>query len=315
MIKKNHVISHSSSKEIEKNISIKFTNKPSNDFMKALTKIQSGVALVVIFLIIALSSCNNTAKQDEQANAAVADTIKKEVALSPESQSLLNSFPTPFEVTSMLEKAKAGFIFDITNPPANAGKYTTEMSKALNLGVYSADLSYSATYNRTDETNKFLACTNKLADELGIAGVYDQTLLERIKKYNNNKDSLVSLINKVFSQTNDFLSKNNRNQIAVLIAAGGFAEGIYLAAYLGEGAKDNTKIMAVIASQKDNQLKLMTILEAYNTDQNMKPVADAIAKLKPIWGKYNIESGKKIPIQQVGEITDLAESVRLSFVK
>ena len=283
--------------------------------MKALTKIQSGVALVAIFLVTALSSCNNSAKQDEQANAAAADTIKKEVTLSPESQSLLYSFPTPFEVTSMLEKAKAGFIFDITNPPANVGKYTTEMSKALNLGVYSADLSYSATYNRTDETNKFLACTNKLADELGIAGVYDQSLLERIRKYNNNKDSLVGLINRVFSQSNDFLSKNNRNQVAVLIAAGGFAEGIYLAASLGELAKDNTKIMAVIAGQKDNHMKLLTILEAYNADQNMKPIADAIAKLKPIWGNYNIESGKKIPLQKTAEISDLTESVRLSFVK
>lgn len=283
--------------------------------MKAFTKIQSGVALVALILVIAISSCNSPVKQDEQANAAAADTIKKEVTLSPESQSLLYSFPTPFEVTSMLEKAKAGFIFDITNPPANAGKYTTEMSKALNLGIYSADLSYSATYNRTDETNKFLACTNKLADELGIAGVYDQSLLERIKKFNNNRDSLVGLINRVFSQTNDFLSKNNRNQIAVLIAAGGFAEGIYLAAYLGEGAKDNTKIMAVLASQKDNHGKLLTILNAYNADQNMKPVADAIAKLTPIWTDFGIESGKKIPIQKTGGITDLAESVRLEFVK
>ena len=282
--------------------------------MKAFKKITSGVAMVALFLVIALSGCNNPATQDEQANAAAADTIKKEVTLSPESQSLLYSFPTPFEITSMLEKAKAGFIFDITNPPANAGKYVTEMSKALNLGVYSADLSYSATYNRTDETNKFLACTNKLADELGIAGVYDQSLLEKIKKYNNNKDSLVGQINRVFSQTNDFLSKNNRNQIAVLIAAGGFAEGMYLAATLGEVAKDNTKIMAVIAAQKDNHVKLLTILEAYNADQNMKPVADAIARLKPIWANYGIESGKKLPIQKTSEISELAESVRLIFV-
>jgi hypothetical protein len=259
--------------------------------MKALTKIQSGVALVALFLVIAASSCNNPATQDEQANAAAADTINKEVTLSPESQNLLYSFPTPFEVTTMLEKAKAGFIFDITNPPANVGKYTTEISKSLNLGIYSADLSYSATYNRTDETNKFLACTNKLADELGIAGVYDQGLLDKVKKFNNNKDSLTALISKIFSQTNNFLATNNRTKVAVLIAAGGFAEGIYLAATLGEVAKDNTKIMAVIAAQKE------------------------IAKLKPIWVDFDLESGKKIPQQKVVSISDLSESVRLAFVK
>ncbi|MEI7500472.1 MAG: hypothetical protein WCK84_08465 [Bacteroidota bacterium] len=283
--------------------------------MKALKKIQSGVTSVALILVIAVSSCNNPANQDEQANAAAKDTINKEVTLSPESQGLLYKFPTPFEVTMMLEKAKAGFIFDITNPPANANKYTTEKSKALNLGIYSADLSYSATYNRTDETNKFLAATNKLADELGISGVYDKTIFDKIKKYNNNKDSLVGMINNVFGQTNAFLSKNNRNQIAVLIAAGGFAEGLYLAASLADVAKDNTKIMAVISGQKDNHLKLLSILQAYQGDEKMKPVADEIAKLKPIWDNYKIESGKKIPQQAANEINDLAESVRLAFVK
>ena len=283
--------------------------------MKALTKIQLSVALVALLLVIATSSCNNASTTDQTANAAVADTIKKEVTLSPGSQGLLSAFPTPFEVTRMLEKAKAGFIFDITNPPSNVGKYTTQLSKSLNLGVYSADLSYSSTYNRTDETNKFLACTNKLADELGIAGVYDQTLLDKVKKFNNNKDSLIGLINKIFTQTNDFLSTNNRTKVAVLIAAGGFAEGIYLAATLGELAKDNTKIMAVIAGQKDNHLKLLTILDAYSADENMKPVIDGIANLKPIWGSYSIESGKKIPQQQAVAISDLSESVRLTFIK
>ena len=283
--------------------------------MKALTKIQSGVALVALLLVIAISGCNNTSNKDQKTNAAVDDTITKAVALTPESQNLLQSFPTPFEVTTMLEKAKAGFIFDITNPPANVGKYTTEMSKSLNLGIYSADLSYSATYNRTDETNKFLACTNKLADELGIAGVYDQSLLDKIKKFNNNKDSLVNLISKIFSQTSNFLSTNNRTQVAVLTAVGGFAEGLYLAASLGQVAKDNTRIMAVIAAQKDNFTKLLTILDAYQADKNMKPVADELAKLKPIWGNYGIESGKKIPQQAANEISDLTESVRLIFVK
>jgi len=283
--------------------------------MKALTQIQSGVALVALFLVIALSGCNNATNNNQKANAAAADTIKKEVTLNPELKTILYSFPTPFAVTTMLEKAKAGFVFDITNPPANVGKYTTEMSKSLNLGVYSADLCYSATYNRTDEANKFLACTNKLADELGIAGVYDKSLLERIKKYNNNKDSLVGLISKVLSQSNDFLTKNNRNQVSVLIAAGGFAEGLYLAASLGEMAKDNTTIMAVIAGLKDNHMKLLTILEAYRSDENMERVADEILRLKPIWDSYNIESGKKIPQQKATEISKLTESVRLVFVK
>lgn len=283
--------------------------------MKTIRKNYSFAALAALFLLIVLSACTGSSTRDKQANEATADTIQKEVTLSPESQNLLYNFPTPFEVTMLLEKAKAGYIFDMTNNPGNVSKYSTENARALNLGIYSADLSYSATYNRVDETNKFLACTNKLADELGIAGVYDQTLPDKIKRYNNNKDSLVGLVSKVFNMTNDFLSKNNRNQVAVLIAAGGFAEAIYLAASLAEFAKDNTRIMSVIAAQKGNYEKLLTILQAYNQDQLMKPIADQIAKLQPLWSNYSIDSGKKIPQQQAQEIADLTESVRTAFIK
>lgn len=280
--------------------------------MKAMKKSFSAIPLLAFFLILA--GCNN-ASTDQQANQAAADTIKKEITLSPESQNLLYQFPTPFEVTMMLEKAKAGFIFDITNSPDNIGKYVTEKSKAINLGIYSADLSYAATYNSIDETNKFLGCTSKLADELGIAGVYDQTLIDRVKKFNNNKDSLVAIISKVFNNTNDFLSKNNRNQIAVLIATGGFVEGMYLATSLCEVAKDNKLIVDVIVRQKDNLDKLLTILDAYKMDENMAPVFEQLGKLRPIFTDYGMTAGKKLPAQKAAEISDLAEYVRNTFIK
>jgi len=282
--------------------------------MKTIKKIHFIFAGIVLIFAIVLTGCNNVSNK-KNANQQAADTIKKEITLSPEAQNLLYQFPTPFEVTMMLEKAKAGFIFDITNPPANIGKYVTEKSKALNLGIYSADLSYSATYNRIDETNKFLACTSRLADELGIAGVYDKTLPDKIKKYNNNKDSLVMLISKVFSATNAFLSSNNRNEVAVLIACGTFAEGLYLAASLNLVAKDNKLISAVIFKQKENLDKLLTILEAYQTEENMKEVGLAVAKLRPIFTDYGLDAGKKLPMQKAADIADLTESIRMSFVK
>lgn len=283
--------------------------------MKAFTKIQSGVIFLALFLILVFSGCKNRGEKGQNADNAIFDTVNKEVILTPESKSLLYKFPTPFEVTKLLIAAQAGYISDITNPPDNVVKYVTEQSKALNLGIYSADLSYATTYNQNDDINKFLASTGKLADELGIKGVYDKTLIEKVQKFNNNKDSLITMITKVFDQTNDFLSKNDRTQITVLITSGGFAEGIYLASLLGEMAKDNTKIMAVIASQKENYNTLAMILDAYKDDASMKPVYDGILKLKPIWDNYDIGSGKKVTQQNAKEISLLTQSVRSEFIK
>jgi len=282
--------------------------------MKAYRTIFAGL-FTALLVILAMTSCNNAANRDEQANQAAADTIKKDVNLSPENKNLLYQFPTPFEVTMMLQRAKAGYIFKITNSPANVTKYSTEKAKALNLGIYSADLAYSATYNFVDETNKFMACTGKLANDLGIAGVYDPGLIDRVKKFNNNKDSLVNMVTRIFNQTNDFLSKNNRNEIAVLVATGTFVEGLYLAASLNQVAVNNTPISTVIFRQKDNLDKLITLLTAYNMDSELKPVGDEVSKLKAIYTNYGLEADKKLPQQKAAEIGDLTESVRDSFIK
>lgn len=282
--------------------------------MKALNKINSAVLLGIIALFITLSACNSGNK-DQSAATGENDTLPAEVVLSPETQLLLQNFPTPFEVTELLEKAQAGFIFNITNPPANVANYNTEVSRALNLGVYSADLSYSVTYKSIDKTNEFMACTKKLAGDLGITSIYNQEMLDKVKKFNNNKDSLVGMITKTFAETNTFLANNNRNQVAVLITVGGFTESVYLSAALAEFAKDNTKIFALIASQKENYNQLQSILGAYSADETMKPVLDEMAKLKPIWENYGIESGKKLTQENATAISKLAESVRAAFIK
>ncbi len=283
--------------------------------MKASRTFSFNLALVLLFSAALLVSCGGASNQDKQANQQVSDTIKNEIKVSAETNNLLYQFPTPFEVTKMLEKAKAGFIFDMTNSIDNAGKYVTEKSKALNLGIYSADLCYSATYNRIDETNKLLGVTSKLADQLGIAGVYDKNFMDKAKKYGNNKDTLVAMITKVFTTTNDFLSKNNRNQVSVMIATGGFVEALYLATALNVVAKDNKQISTIILNQKENLDKLLVVLEAYSQDENIKAITAEVAKLKPVFTDYGLVPDKKLPHDKAVSIADLANYVRDSFVK
>jgi hypothetical protein len=283
--------------------------------MKASAKSILQLALAVLFSTLILAGCNSSSNKTTQANQTPADTVKKEMKVSQETLDLLYRFPTPFEVTALLEKSKAGFIFDMTNPITNVGNYGTEKSRSLNLGIYSADLCYAAAYNRTDETNKLLGCTNKLADQLGIAGVYDQKFIDEVKKSGNKKDTLVSLINRVITSTSSYLSKNNRNQVAVLVVTGGFVEGLYLATALNVVAKNNAQISTIILNQKANYDKLMTVLEAYSADENIRSITPELAKLKPIFTDYGLETGNKLPHDKAIQINDLATYVRGQFIK
>jgi hypothetical protein len=122
-------------------------------------------------------------------------------------------------------------------------------------------------------------------------------------------------VTKIFSSTNAFLSKNNRNQVAVLIATGTFVESLYIAAELNVVAKDNTKIATIIAEQKDNLDKLLTILDVYKQDKQMMKIGETVSKLKSVFTDYGLEPKKKLAHDKAGQIGDLAESVRLSFIQ
>ncbi|MCX6286672.1 MAG: hypothetical protein NTY96_06115 [Bacteroidetes bacterium] len=271
--------------------------------------------LVIPTSLFILPACHNHAGNDNATDESNQDIIKKEVILSPETQDLLNRFPTPFEVNLMLRDAGAPYIFSLTNPPANINRYFIEKTKAINLGIYSTDLAYSSTYQRISETDKFLYCTGKLAGDLGISGVYDKTLLGKVDMYKDNRDSLVALVKRFFGETSDFLRRNNRNQVAILVATGTFVEGLYITSSLCQLATDNSRIAANIFRQKESLAKLLRILGEYGTDSNIKPVADELAKLKPIFTDYGLGSGKSILPRKAAGIVEIAVRVRSSMIK
>ena len=55
--------------------------------------------------------------------------------------------PTSAEVIKMLTELEVGYIIGITNPVENTKKYFSSSTRAVNLGVYGADLSYATLYN------------------------------------------------------------------------------------------------------------------------------------------------------------------------
>lgn len=280
--------------------------------MKNKCNLFLSLATLFALSLIFLTGCggSGTRNADQDAN----DSVSMEMSLSPEALKLLYSLPTPFQVTSLLEQAKAGYIFDITNPVENVGKYITEKDKGLNLGVYSADLAYAATYNQVDNTNQFLGCTSKLANELGVAGIYQPNLVDRIKGFNNNKDSLVELVAGIFITTNDFLSRNNRNQIALYIASGAFVEGLYLASALNIVASDNTQISTILFNQMDNYEQLLSLLDLYKHDIAMKALYDEMFNLKAVFTDFGLEANKKLTPEQANGINDLVENIRNSII-
>lgn len=264
----------------------------------------SFLALLVSFVWFGCgTSSNNQAASD---SVAVGDSAKSTKIDYP--------LPTPFEVTKMLNSAGASYILNLSNTVKNIDKYMTEKSKAINLGVYGADLAYASTFNKTEETRHYLTNTQKLTDELGIASAFNQNLVQNAEANINNPDSLHKVITTSYYDTFDFLNKNGKGAIAVLVLTGGWVEGIYLSTQLAAVTSKNDEIVKGIQKHKFTVEKLFILLEQYQKENaSVKEVYELVKDVKDLYSKLPQDGA--VDKKQLAALTTKIESVRSKLIE
>ncbi|MQY79620.1 MAG: hypothetical protein GH151_10585 [Bacteroidetes bacterium] len=218
--------------------------------------------------------------------------------------------PTSFEVTKMLNNAKAPYILSICNTNENVGNYFLQKEKALNLGVYGADLSYASTYNMKQETMLYLEASRRLTDEMEISTAFNQTFIERIENNLENGDSLISIISDSFYDTYDYLTINKKDKLAILVMAGSWIEGLYITTQIAITAGDNTKFLDIITHQESSLKKLLEIMEPLKEDEDVSEIHGGLIDLNKIYDKIEAELTEK----QLEEILNSIETLRNKIV-
>ncbi|MBU0765721.1 MAG: hypothetical protein KJ607_12895, partial [Bacteroidetes bacterium] len=125
--------------------------------------------LGILICISILWACNNAS--DTVTNDAVdEDTIVRTDTLDSKNgvTETMFTIPSPFETALLLQRAGAVYNAEILNPSDKWADYTTDISKGLNLGVYSADLCFTTIFDQTETSCKYIASCKKLAEELSI---------------------------------------------------------------------------------------------------------------------------------------------------
>ena len=116
---------------------------------------------VLFLLAIFIISCNTNPADTEDDNQNIEDEVFNEIdSASTEIYKFNNtlfSIPSPYEVSILMKKAGVEFNPNITNPVGNAQTYTDNFAKALNLGVYGADLAYLNMNEQIPQSGKYFA--------------------------------------------------------------------------------------------------------------------------------------------------------------
>jgi hypothetical protein len=261
----------------------------------------STLLLAVTFFV----SCGNRqAKEAENSSVTPKEEAFKSVTKYP--------IPTAFEVIKLLNNAGATYILSISNPVESVDKYIPAKSKALNLGVYGADLSYASTYQMKQETMNYLKVSKKLIDELQITSAFNVEFAQRVEKNIDNKDSLIRIISDSFYDTYEFLVNNGKDNTSLLVMAGSWIEGLYITTQMAIISKNNEDILKIVANQKEPLTKLLELLKPYSTDKDVAEITEALKPLANIYANVGVD---KLTPEQFEQINKAVAQVRGTIVQ
>ena len=202
------------------------------------------------------------------------------------------SLPSPIETAMLMKRAGAKYNEEYLNTIDKMSDYSTTKSMSLNLGVYSADLSFSSMFDQSQASIKYLAATKKLAESLGILNAVDKSTIGRMESNVNNRDSLMEIISETFMNSNSFLKENDRAEVAAMILVGGWIEGLYVATQIAKSTSSNKELVERIVDQRLSLSTLTSLLGEYEGDPSIDELIPELAKIQAIYDKIQVSSSK-----------------------
>ncbi len=241
--------------------------------------------------------------------------------------------PSPIQTADLIAKSNAPFNTDLLNPTDNSVKYTNSFKKALNMGIYGADLGYLAVYNATDKTTSYLKSVRGLANDIGLGNAFNDELANKISESLGDESKMLSLVSEAYKTADDYLKDNKKDDVASLVIVGGWIESFHFACAAAV-ATGNTELIERVADQKSVLKTILAMLKQYRDNEEyddlaidledlntlfdgitysyefVEPVTNEAEKVTKISCKHNVSITK----EQVQEISEMVQSIRNEII-
>ncbi|MBL0328645.1 MAG: hypothetical protein IPP64_04345 [Bacteroidetes bacterium] len=273
--------------------------------------------LPVLSLLISCGNDSNIPEGITNSNDSIAlkQTISPSV-VAPNYEMVISDIPFPFEILDNLYSKNVPFNKKAMNDIENIENCNLYNSKAMNLGIYGADLAYAVTYEDFQSIGAYVKTIKRLADELNIPYAFDQTMMDKYSKFKDNKDSLTKVVYDSYNQVDKSLKNDERVGMAALVATGSWLEGLYISTKTFIDApktKDNASLYKVIYEQKQSLKIVIKLLDEYKRDAY---VSEVIEELNGITSEYNnITSDVTMNEKQLITLRTKIEALRNKIVE
>lgn len=262
---------------------------------RALTLYLLPAALLTAGILLAGCGSDNKASDENMLASSLDSSSEKYSKISDQAiGEIIKSIPSPLEISMLIKESGNAYDSKILNPEDNYSKYNSNFKKALNLGIYGADLGYINIYDKSTDALSYLSSIKTLADELNVGQFYDFNTIKRLASNSNNIDSLLYITTTNFENINNFLYEQKRSDQCVLMLTGGWLEALHISCEVYK--KGNKKeIRERIGEQKIVLSQLMLLLDNYKQQPNIKFLYDELQKLKDVYDKIEIVTVYKEP--------------------
>lgn len=192
------------------------------------------------------------------------------------------SIPSPIQTAFLLKEVGTDYNKTLLNNVGSYANYETTSSKALNLGIYGADLGYATIFDNTEDAIEYVAVSKRLSSDLGITNLFNEAMMKRFESNLGNQDSLLTLVSDAFKSADQYLKNSKQDELGVLILAGGWIETLHFATNVAKD-HDSDILKNRIGEQKITIKNLINLMLPYNQDAPVGRVINQLNELKDLY--------------------------------
>lgn len=263
--------------------------------------------LLAIFVVFSISSCDSGSKsgddestgqakkgQEQGQNLASLDTslynsFFEDDGLSEDikqAKKIFHSIPSPLETAMLLKSAGAEYDDILLNSTDNTERYTATKALALNLGIYTTDLSFASLFNYTQTALDYMKAAKTMAEGLDITDAIDNETLEFLEDNLDQRDVVMDVISETFLNSSSYLKENKREDVAAIVLVGGWIEGLYLATKLvGDASiKDNPLVDRILEQKLSFDIVRRVLADNLMNDKGQEnaDIVQLVKQLQPL---------------------------------
>jgi hypothetical protein len=276
--------------------------------------ISTGILMVIILSASLVAGCKSGGSKAPKENEAITVPQDNSVVIKDiqQAKKIFDALPSPLESAMLIKSAGARFDQTLLNPVSNVNNYVTNKSMALNLGIYTCDLSFASLYEQTQLIIDYMNAAKKMADGLGILKAIDQSTIDELEQNINNTEVIMKVVSETFMNSNSYLEDNGQQAVAAMVLVGGWFEGLYISTQLVDMNDFNgNKLVGRIIDQKLSIDILINLLSQNKGNPAVDELLVQVNKLKTVFDKITISTSRVRPeYDKVSNTTVLKSEVK-----